>query len=141
MLTEICAHLHNWFVVPNGIRPGTYEISNGAFVAPLDFLQSGQYYYINGSVFNDGVHKFSDLFDGELKSETFTGEIWAMAVPKLFLTLVDEITAWVAKHPPSPYQSESFGGYSYNRGNNPMSGSPLIWKDIYRSNLNPWRKV
>ena len=72
MLTEICAELRNWFVVPDGVHIGTYTISGGS-IAPLDFLQEGQYFRIIGSVFNDGVHQYpaSDLTD-----ETFHGAVY-----------------------------------------------------------------
>ena len=64
MLTAICAELRNWFVVPNGVHIQAYTISGGS-IAPLDFLQEGQYFRIIGSVFNDGVYQYpaADLTD------------------------------------------------------------------------------
>ena len=56
ILTEICAELRNYFEVPNGRHFGKFEISGGS-IAPLDFLQDGQYFRIVGSVFNDGVYQ------------------------------------------------------------------------------------
>ena len=56
MLTELCAELRNYFEVPNGRHFGKFTISGGS-IAPLDFLQEGQYFRIVGSVFNDGVYK------------------------------------------------------------------------------------
>ena len=41
MLTEICAELRNWFVVPNGVHIQTYTISSGR-IAPHDYSQEGQ---------------------------------------------------------------------------------------------------
>ena len=72
MLTEICAELRNYFEVPNGRHFGKFTISGGS-IAPLDFLQEGQYFRIIGSVFNDGVHQYpaSDLTD-----EVFNGAVW-----------------------------------------------------------------
>ena len=89
MLTEICAELRNWFVVPNGVHIQTYTISGGS-IAPLDFLQEGQYFRIIGSVFNDGVHQYpaSDLTD-----ETFHGAVWSMAIPPSVIDLAAEIAA------------------------------------------------
>lgn len=138
MLTEICAELRNWFVVPNGVHIGTYTISGGS-IAPLDFLQEGQYFRIIGSVFNDGVHQYpaSDLTD-----ETFHGAVWAMAVPPAVINIATEIEeynksdAWKA----SPYTSESFGGYSYTKATD-ANGAPISWKKAFSSRLNQWRKL
>ena len=76
MLERILDHLHNYFVVSGGVHAGEYVINSSAL--DVDFLQSGQYYRIVGSVFNDGVHKYGDI-DEHLIDERFVGEIWAMA--------------------------------------------------------------
>ena len=139
MLTEICAELRNWFVVPNGVHIQTYTISGGS-IAPLDFLQDGQYFRIIGSVFNDGVHQYpaSDLTD-----EVFHGAVWAMAIPRAVLKIANEIDAWQQKNgaaAASPYQSESFGGYSYSmRAQSGESGAG--WKDAFAGRLSDWRKL
>ena len=87
ILTEICAELRNWFVVPNGVHIQTYTISGGS-IAPLDFLQEGQYFRIIGSVFNDGVHQYPAA---DLTDETFHGAVWSMAVPPAVIDLAAEI--------------------------------------------------
>ena len=58
MLERILDHLHNYFVVSGGVHAGEYVINSSAL--DVDFLQSGQYYRIVGSVFNDGIHKYGD---------------------------------------------------------------------------------
>lgn len=40
MLTEICAKLHNYFLVPNGIHKGEFTIEGGK-ITPLDFYKRG----------------------------------------------------------------------------------------------------
>lgn len=148
MLDEVCGYLRNWFLVkPNGIHHGEYEIKDGTFTC--DFLQNGQYFRIVHSVFNDGVHKYqaSDLVD-----ETFTGEIWAMAVPPAVIALVSEIAEWQAKYggasspAMSPYSSESFNNYSYTRASRSSiasggGGSSDGWNSVYASRLTRWRKL
>lgn len=139
MLTDICAELHNWFIVPHGVHVGTFKISGGS-VAPLDFLQDGQYFRIIGSVFNDGVHQYpaSDLTD-----EEFCGAVWAMAVPPTLLALAAEIEEYnksdVGK--PSPYMSESFGGYSYQKFTSGNGGDASSWQKVFAKTLNQWRKI
>lgn len=138
MLTELCAHLRNYFEVSNGRHFGTFTISGGS-IAPLDFLQEGQYFRIIGSVFNDGVHKYGEA---NLTDETFDGAVWAMAVPNVVVALADEIKAYnesdVGKA--SPYTSESFGGYAYTKATD-SNGAPINWKKVFASRMNAWRKL
>lgn len=147
MLTELCTELRNWF--EQKIYYGSITIdSNGVTVngAPLsDYLQTGQYFRIVGSVFNDGVHCFQT---DELEPEnTFDGAIWAMAVPKEVINLSEDIDAWNTAHETalnSPYQSESFGGYSYSlkSGNgNTGDSSAFTWRDQFAAQLRKWRKL
>lgn len=137
MLEAVLTHLKNWFAVE--IYERTFTIENNTISLP--FLQDGQYYRICGSVFNDGLHKYGE---GELKNETFTGAVWALAIPQAVVELAEEITAWQAKHgeaAQSPYSSESFGGYSYTKGTDADTGRPVTWQTAFRGSLNPWRKA
>ena len=143
MLTELCQELRNYFELER--RADTFTISGGALTA--DFLKPNQYYRIKGSVFNDGVHKFGDETD--LVDETFVGEVWAMAIPKAVLELSEEIDVWQSKYGAdsaamSPFNSESFGGYSYSKGNSnsqTTASSPTGWQAAFGSRLNKWRKI
>lgn len=139
MLEEILNQIHNFFVVKDGVHRGNFVISSSAL--SLDFLQEGQYFRIVGSVFNDGVYQYPA--DG-LQDEEFVGEIWAMAVPPKFITLVDEIEDWVDKNKKyieSPFTSESYSGYySYTKGTS-FNGSQIGWQDVFASRLNSWRKL
>ena len=138
MLTEICAELRNWFVVPDGVHIQTYTISGGS-IAPLDFLQEDQYFRIIGSVFNDGVHQYpaSDLTD-----EVFHGAVWAMAVPPTLIALAAEIKAYNDSDAgkASPYISENFGGYGYTKATG-SNGKVLTWKSVFADALNRYRKL
>ena len=137
MLTEICAELRNWFVVPNGVHLGTFTIKDGSISLP--FLVSGQYFRIIGSVFNDGVHQYpaSDLTD-----EVFNGAVWSMAVPPAVIDLASEIEEYNNSDAgkPSPFTAESFGGYSYTKATD-ASGAPIGWQKAFASRLNQWRKL
>jgi len=137
MITELCQELRNWF--EQEIFPGTYSIVAGKIEAPL---QKDQYFRINGSIFNDGVYKYGSE---ELTDETFTGEVWALAIPKAVIELAAEIEAWRAKYEAtslSPYQSESFGGYSYTKtGSAAGANAHTGWKNVFASSLNRYRKI
>ena len=138
-LTDMCQELRNWFCDDADKHFGTFEISGGS-IAPLDFLQDGQYYRIVGSVFNDGVHKYGDTSD-TLADESFNGAIWAMRLPENILSLATEIKQFKAKNgEPTPYTSESFGGYSYTRATD-ANGVGAGWQTVFASRLNRWRKI
>ena len=138
MLTEICAELRNWFCTDADKHFGTFKVSGGN-IAPLDFLQDGQYFRIVGSVFNDGVHQYPAV---DLTDETFDGAIWAMRIPADFIELSTDVEKFVESTDGKQvvFVSESFGGYSYSRATNP-DGSPLTWQGAFRARLNKYRKV
>lgn len=150
MMTEVCQEIKNWF--DNGMKKynGTFEIKDGEIKCPDLDLKDNQYYRIIGSIFNDGVHIYP--YDESLIDENFTGSVWAMAVPPIVIALVDEIQTWQDKYGGidstlmSPYQSESFGGYSYSKlsGKASRSGntdSIITWQSMFASKLNKWRKI
>ena len=139
MLEQILQHLRNWFLIPGGIHEGTYTTEGGGIDLP--FLQDGQYFRICGSVFNDGLHCYPC---SDLKAETFKGTVWALAVPQAVVSLSEEINAWQEKNGEAsvgPYQSESFGGYTYTRATDEISGGAVTWENAFRKRLNQWRKL
>ena len=150
MLTELCQELRNWFEKEKYFDTFTIE---GGQLTDASYLQNGQYYRIIGSVFNDGVHKYepNNAKREVLHDEVFEGAVWAMAVPPTVVALSDKITAWMAKYgganssAMSPFQSESFGGYSYSKGSGGSSasgGSSVpTWKSVFADELNRWRKI
>ena len=136
MLDEILAEIRNYFVVK--VHSGDFEVIGGK-LSPLDFLQNGQYFRIVGSVMNDGVYRYP--YSG-LTDETFSGEIWALAVPPTLIALAADIEEYEkkAKETVSPYSSESVGGYSYTKATD-SNGSPLSWEKVFAKRLNKWRKI
>ena len=136
MLEAMLTHLHNWFPARNGKHAGAFVIASGV-LSPDIGLVSGQYYRIRGSVFNDGLHRI----DGgeELTDEAFTGEVWALSIPKSVQELAEEIAAWRESNPETDKTSESFGGYSYSRGQS-ASGGVGGWQAAFASRLNAWRR-
>lgn len=140
MLTELCAELKNYFLRDReaDIHYGQYTISGGSIDLP--FLLDGQYFRIVGSVLNDGVYQYPV---SELADETFSGAIWAMSVPPTVIALAAEIDGWNKANADvlaSPYQSESFAGYSYSKGTS-ANGGAWTWKDQFRNKLNAYRKI
>lgn len=145
MLNEVCQELRNWFDRGQLKKYGEFEISAGK-ITDTDFndaIRDNQYFRITGSVFNDGVHKYTSQL--RLIDEAFTGSIWLMAVPQDVISITEDATAWVAKYgeqAASPYSSESFGGYSYTKaGNTNGAGNSATWQQTFASRLNRWRKI
>lgn len=155
MLTELCAFLRNYFLrdysdPDASIHHGTFTITDGK-IQDLSFLVPGQYFRVIGSVFNDGVWQYTpeERSAGQMHNETFDGTIWAMSVPPAVLALADEIGSWRAANADalsSPYQSESFGGYSYSKasGSGGAGGSGSAgwgWQDQFAARLAPYRRL
>jgi len=136
MLETILRHLNNWFV--HEIYADTYTVANGGLELP--FLKHGQYSRVIGSVFNDGLHQYAS---SNLMPETFEGVIQSLAIPRAVIELANEIDEWVKKNPAAstPYNSESFGGYSYTKATDPVTGSAAGWQTVFRARLNRWRKL
>lgn len=138
MLEQVLMNIRNWFPVKGGIHSGTFTIKDGGITLP--FLADGQYFRICGSVFNDGLHQYNVL---DLVDETFTGTIWALAIPKAVIELAAEIEAWEKKNGEAAsgiYQSESFGGYQYSKQSASDGGQLTVWS-VFRKRLNQWRKL
>lgn len=141
MIEQICAEINNYFVYARHV--GTYRIQGGSIELP--FLVPGQYFCIRGSRLNNGVYQYPAL---DLHDEEFDGEIWEMRVDKDFLFLAADVEDWSAKNADalnSPYQSESFGGYSYSKGSGGASASggdsAWSWKNQFSARLKRWRKI
>ena len=146
---EVCSYLKNWF--DKNHYMGEIQIGNGA-LSESHGLLANQYFRIVGSTLNDGVYQYPVT---TLTDETFSGAIWGMALPKPFLALLNEIDAWKAKfnnfdtqdgrQTMSPYNSESFGGYSYSKSSGGSGDTTKdksgTWQGAYGARLAPYRKM
>lgn len=139
-LTELCDYLNNYFWRQK--IDGTFTISGGTINIPV--LKNGQYFRIIGSVFNDGVHKnpASGLTD-----EVFEGSVWSMAVPQTVIDLASDIKAWQDQYGAagsaamSPFNSESFGNYSYSKESSGLGSASASWQDAFAPRLVKWRRL
>lgn len=133
----VCGEIRNYFADYSDRVGGEYTIEGGS-IAGLE-LANGQWFRIVGSVFNDGVYQYPA---SELVDETFTGAVWAMKVPPVFLSLVEEIKTFLDSDEAkvTPYTSESFAGYSYTKATG-ASGAAVGWADHFAGKLNRWRRL
>ena len=63
---------------------------------------------------------------------------------KAVIDLADEIQKWQEKNGEasvSPYQSESFGGYSYSKATDAETGGAVTWQSAFKRQLSAWRKI
>ena len=155
MLTELCQYLKNWFELDQ--ISGKVTITGGTITVVSDSLLffdgnpatilTGQYIHIEGSVYNNGVFQYGE---DQLTDETFNGTVWLMGIPQAVIDLDAEITAWRDKYESisspamSPFNSESFKGYSYSKGtvsSGAGAESALGWQNVFGPRLAPWRKI
>lgn len=150
MISQICLYLKNWFDRGQPKYHGRFIIEDGFLTSYNDGdmnIQTNQYFRIIGSVFNDGVYQLGD----ELQDESFNGSVWLMAVPQEVIALASEIEAWqneygsIDSQNMSPYQSESFRGYSYTKssgGSSSNSDSSVpTWQSVFADRLRGYMKI
>lgn len=146
-LTDLCGELNNYFDVLRIY--GEFTITNNSIDLSNYNVHEGQYIRIIGSVFNDGVYKYPLTHylrlppNETLVDETFNGSVWAMAVPSSVIAQMEEINKWLEENHSalnSPYQSESFGGYSYTKKSGD-EGENANWQTHFHKTLDRWRKI
>ena len=145
ILEQILWHIHNWFEREQ-IPVSTCCIDDGSLPTSItDQMLDGQWYRIEGSYLNDGLHQHPAE---DLEDETFNGTITLLAIPKPLLRVAEDIAAWQEANGAvvdGPYASESFGGYSYSlrsdSGANSASGGLSGWRLAFRDRLNQFRKI
>jgi hypothetical protein len=143
MLNELCMEIKNFFdkgqpKIFGEIVIKDSKIENEAF---LKAIKPKQYFRVAGSVFNDGVYRYDEEL--VLEDETFKGSVWLMAVPKAVIELANDIEKWQEENEKalnSPYQSESFGGYSYSKASG-ANGGAITWQDAFSKRLNMYRRI
>ena len=136
MLYEVLRYIRNFYVAER--YSGYFTIEENKLMLPI---RVKQYFLIEGSVFNDGVHTSGDV----LEDEEFNGHVALLAIPKELLDLVAEIEQWQEKNAEaveSPYQSESFGGYSYTKTGG-VTGSSVRngWQRAFANRLEAYKKL
>lgn len=147
MLEEMLRWINNRFDcgadgTPYGSVEGTFAIEDGGLT--VDGLKDGQYFWVEGSVLNDGLHRYpaEDMAD-----EEFEGRVVFLRVPRAVAAIAEEAEAWCEANADAvagPYQSESFGGYSYTKATGSTNGNEApaaAWQLQFGSRLRQWRKI
>ena len=117
---------------------GEIVIRDGALDLPD--APAGRYVRIVGSLYNDGIYAMPAV---GLIDEVFDGAGLVLRIPAAFVRLAEEIDAWQTETggTAGAYQSESFGGYTYERGVDSVTGGAVSWQSAFRREINRWRRV
>lgn len=139
MLEEVLRFINNRF--EHGSVEGSFAVEGGGL--PIESALDGQYFWVEGSALNDGLHQYPAT---DMSDEQFDGTVWLLAVPRAVVDIADEAEQWCAANAEvvdSPYQSESFGGYSYSRaGSDGGARTPYAaWQSHFGARLRPYRKL
>ena len=139
-INEICNYLNNDFRCETHL--GEFAIENGVLDLSEIEILDGQFFKIENSVLNDGIYQHPE---DKLNDERFKGAVSLLRIPPLVLEIAEEIDEWEkenAKALNSPFQSESFGGYSYSKASGSgQNGGSYSWKDVFGSKLSKYRKL
>ena len=143
MLTRICRYLKNWFVKETHL--GTITVTDGnVFCNGSEIeMQEGQLFALVRTNYVYGSYAYGD----EIDDSEFDGAVWLMDVPKDVLDVAEAMTEWETANSgteaTSPFQSESFGGYSYTKASNGNGkiGSSVFDIAQFASVLNPYKKA
>lgn len=168
-IEALCAETHNYFETDKVV--GDYKIENGNITLPFlsdkqffrivgSKFNDSVYIYLEGGFivknakwleletsdmdWNDIREQYwGDLAGQELIDEEFHGAIWPMNMPRAFIKLAKQVKEYnesdMAK--PTPYISESFGGYSYSKGIGSTGNADNSWQKVFGSQLRRWRKA
>lgn len=127
-----------------GYLKTTFLIEGGA-ISPSELFRPGLYIAIEDSFYHNGVFRVGEggVLEGVpagVFDETFTGRVYFLHPPSGFLSLCEEIAAFVEKTPKGAYQSESFGAYAYTRASG-KNGGVLTWQEQFSEPLNEYRRM
>lgn len=141
-MEEILSYLNNYFY--RFYEEATYTILTGGIDVIGKYVK-GQYIRIEGSLLNDGVYQVEDVVSGgtgegtiyisSLFDEVFEGTIYSLAIPNRLMQLSEKIKEYNATVGNSDIISESFGAYSYTKG------QVSKWEDKFRGDLRQFRQI
>lgn len=131
---SVMRHCRNYFEA--GYLDGEFDIVNGELLSPA--FSDGRFIAIQGSAFNDGVHRQGD---GRMIDESFEGRVWVLSPPADFVQLCREIAEYDEKNPAGALQSESFGNYSYTRAGDSSTGGAATWQSAFQRRLAMYQKL
>ncbi len=108
MITQVMDFCQNHFLKSAEDLKLTFAAVDSVYTISGEFNETylvGQYVYIKGSILNDGAYKITAVSENQLTVENEvlaevadSAYIFGCAVPRSFISLVDDITTWVASN-------------------------------------------
>lgn len=147
MLEAVLTSLNNWFDRDglgrfHHVERGELSVEGGSLLGAGGWLKPGQWFCIEGSALNDGLHRHPAT---DLADETFEGAAYALHVPPAVVELSERVAAWEEANGEASrgvYASESFGGYSYSvKGGSAAESGPAGWRAAFADELRGCRKL
>ena len=141
---EVMRYCANFF--EHGYIDADFTVSEDGVLSPIDGIVSGQYVAVQGSTLHDGVYRIEggrlDAGSAFVPAEVFSGRIWLLHPPADFLNVCRMVEAFenASGKVNGPFQSESFGAYSYTRASG-ANGGLLTWQEAFSSRLRPYVKM
>lgn len=129
----VMKHISNYFEL--GFRDGNYSV-NGGKLSDDGISVVGNWVYIQGSIFHDGVYLLGTGraligTDPGLPDEDGDWKLWLLAPPADFLSLCDQIAA---------YDAENQRGAGVKIGEYSESAEGKGWESVFADALNPYRR-
>jgi len=156
MIINIMREIRRTFEV--SAESSEYIIENGTINLKEHYLV-GEWILVQGSRLNNGIYRIgavngtilplytlsngSDDENPTCADESFQGCVWRLNLPRDFIEMAEEITAWSNKsdNVPSDVVSHSVVGlYSETRATG-HDGLPLGWKQVFGKRLGAFRRM
>lgn len=112
-----------------------HPIQSGSIQLPG--LEVGDYYMIEGSKRNNGLHIHGE---SDLVGETLTGCVTECRIPKDFIKWNEQVNVWFKEEYPkiySVFESESYGGYAYKL----KAEDKRVYMQVFADQSRRWRKI
>lgn len=146
MLAAVLAYMNNWFDRDGRrywhVESGELSIEGGSLSGAGEWLADGQWFRIEGSRLNDGLHQHPCY---DLHDEVFEGRAYELRIPAAVVELAERIGEWEQANGEASrglYASESFGGYSYTlKDAGAADGGSGGWQQAFAGDLKRWRKL
>lgn len=146
MLEAVLMHMNNWFDRDGRrywhVESGELSIEGGSLLGAGGWLAEGQYFRIEGSRLNDGLHQHpaDDLHD-----EVFEGRAYELRIPAAVVELAERIGEWEQANGEASrglYASQSVPTLSVTMREDIAAPNGLTgWQAAFAGELKRWKKA
>jgi hypothetical protein len=146
MIAQIMRYCQNYFSRTYENKEVVFDATGKTITGVTKTYKAGQYICVRFSYLNDGVYTVTG-YDSEngvitvsesLTDETDTCQIFGLAVPTDFVSLVAEITSWITNNSPDGVANEKIDDYSIEYSSDAQKGG---WQGAYKRKLAQYRKM